>query len=63
MLLRRLAPEYGGDRGKAVGLCAGRTGPAAFFPAHWAPNDLLIVTNPKVRPVHIQAVALPFMAK
>jgi glucose/arabinose dehydrogenase len=21
--------------------------PAAFFPAHWAPNDLLIVTNSK----------------
>ena len=42
-----LAPEYGGDGGKAVGLCAGRTGPAAFFPAHWAPNDLLIVTNTK----------------
>ncbi len=42
-----LAPEYGGDGGKTVGLCAQRTGPAAFFPAHWAPNALLIVTNPK----------------
>ena len=40
-----LAPEYGGDGGKAVGPCSDRTGPAAFFPAHWAPNDLLIVTN------------------
>jgi hypothetical protein len=37
-----LAPEYGG---KTVGHCSDRTGPAAFFPAHWAPNDLLIVTN------------------
>ena len=42
-----LAPEYGGDGGKTVGLCAERTPPAAFFPAHWAPNDVLFVTNPK----------------
>src|ERR1700730_14043825 len=42
-----LGPEYGGDGGKTVGLCAQRNAPAAFFPAHWAPNDLLIVTNSK----------------
>jgi len=42
-----LAPEYGGDGGKTVGLCAQRSAPAAFFPAHWAPNDLLFVTNSK----------------
>ena len=36
-----LAPEYGGDGGKAVGECASKKAPAAFFPAHWAPNDLL----------------------
>jgi len=42
-----LAPEYGGDGGNSVGLCATRTPPAAFFPAHWAPNDLLIVTSDK----------------
>jgi glucose/arabinose dehydrogenase/mono/diheme cytochrome c family protein len=42
-----LAPEYGGDGGKAVGICAGKGEPAAFFPAHWAPNDLLIVNNDK----------------
>ena len=40
-----LAPEYGGDGGRKVGLCADRSPPAAFFPAHWAPNDLLFVTN------------------
>ncbi len=39
-----LAPEYGGDGGKTVGLCAQRTGPVAAFPAHWAPNDLVIYT-------------------
>jgi glucose/arabinose dehydrogenase/mono/diheme cytochrome c family protein len=42
-----LAPEYGGDGGKTVGLCARRTAPVAFLPAHWAPNDLLIVTGNK----------------
>jgi glucose/arabinose dehydrogenase/mono/diheme cytochrome c family protein len=36
-----LAPEYGGD-GKKVGVCAQKQEPVAFFPAHWAPNDLLI---------------------
>jgi glucose/arabinose dehydrogenase len=37
-----LAPEYGGDGGKAVGPCARKRGPIAFFPAHWAPNDLVL---------------------
>ena len=33
-----LAPEYGGDGGKTVGVCATKTGPVAAFPAHWGPN-------------------------
>lgn len=37
-----LAPEYGGDGGKKVGLCADKEPPIAAFPAHWAPNDLKI---------------------
>jgi glucose/arabinose dehydrogenase len=37
-----LAPEYGGDGGRTVGLCADKKGPIAAFPAHWAPNDLLL---------------------
>ncbi len=37
-----LAPEYGGDGGKAVGQCAEKLGPVAWFPAHWAPNDMKI---------------------
>jgi glucose/arabinose dehydrogenase len=36
-----LAPEYGGDGGKTVGVCAQKTGPAAAFPAHWAPNGMV----------------------
>jgi glucose/arabinose dehydrogenase/mono/diheme cytochrome c family protein len=37
-----LAPEYGGDGGKAVGPCAQKQAPIALFPAHWAPNDLAL---------------------
>ena len=37
-----LAPEYGGDGGKMAGICAEKLPPVAAFPAHWAPNDLLI---------------------
>jgi len=36
-----LAPEYGGN-GKTMGRCADMRGPLAAFPAHWAPNDLLL---------------------
>jgi glucose/arabinose dehydrogenase/mono/diheme cytochrome c family protein len=35
-----LAPEYGGD-GKKTGVCANKLAPAAFFPAHWAPNGMV----------------------
>jgi glucose/arabinose dehydrogenase len=42
-----LAPEYGGDGGKAVGECSSKKGPAAFFPAHWAPDGLLFYTGTK----------------
>jgi glucose/arabinose dehydrogenase/mono/diheme cytochrome c family protein len=37
-----LAPEYGGDGGRSVGPCAGKRAPIAAFPAHWAPDDLLL---------------------
>jgi len=37
-----LAPEYGGDGGKAVGQCAQKRAPIAAFPGHWAPNDLAL---------------------
>jgi glucose/arabinose dehydrogenase/mono/diheme cytochrome c family protein len=40
-----LAPEYGGDGGKAVGQCADKHAPVAAFPAHWAPNDLLLYSG------------------
>jgi glucose/arabinose dehydrogenase/mono/diheme cytochrome c family protein len=37
-----LAPEFGGDGGKAIGPCAQKRAPIAWFPAHWAPNDLAL---------------------
>lgn len=40
-----LAPEYGGDGGKTVGECAKKLAPIAFFPAHWAPNALVIYSG------------------
>ncbi|MGO9934699.1 MAG: c-type cytochrome [Steroidobacteraceae bacterium] len=36
-----LAPEYGGD-GKIAGACAQKTAPVAIFPAHWAPNAMVL---------------------
>jgi glucose/arabinose dehydrogenase/mono/diheme cytochrome c family protein len=33
-----LAPEYGGDGGHKIGVCADKIPPVAAFPAHWAPN-------------------------
>ena len=36
-----LAPEFGGDGGKIVGECSSKKPPAAFFPAHWAPDGLV----------------------
>jgi mono/diheme cytochrome c family protein len=36
-----LAPEYGGDGGKAIGPCADKIAPIAVFPAHWAPNAMV----------------------
>ncbi len=36
-----LAPEYGGDGGMTIGVCAQKTAPIAAFPAHWAPNAMV----------------------
>lgn len=37
-----LAPEYRGDGGKQIGVCADKIGPVAAFPAHWAPNAMAL---------------------
>jgi glucose/arabinose dehydrogenase/cytochrome c5 len=51
-----LAPEYGGDGGKTVGVCAEKLPPVAAFPAHWAPNGLTIY-NAKAFPAAYQGGA------
>src|ERR1700730_6015046 len=40
-----LAPEYGGDGGKAIGPCANKLAPIAVYPAHWAPNAMVRYDN------------------
>lgn len=55
-----LAPEYGGDGGKKVGICAEKQAPVAFFPAHWAPNDMLIVNNEKFPAVYRAGAFIAF---
>ena len=36
-----LSPEYGGDGGTKVGVCAHKIAPIVAFPAHWAPDDMV----------------------
>lgn len=40
-----LAPENGGDGGKALGDCPTKKGPEAYFPAHWAPDGLVFYSG------------------
>jgi glucose/arabinose dehydrogenase/cytochrome c553 len=47
-----LAPEYGGDGGHKIGVCAEKTAPIAAFPAHWAPNDLKIYSGKEFPPAY-----------
>jgi glucose/arabinose dehydrogenase len=51
-----LAPEYGGDGGKAVGDCATKKGPGAYFPAHWAPDGLVFYSG-SLFPAHYKGGA------
>ncbi len=51
-----LAPEYGGDGGKTVGVCAQKIEPVAAYPAHWAPNDMTFY-NAKAFPAAAQGGA------
>jgi glucose/arabinose dehydrogenase/mono/diheme cytochrome c family protein len=55
-----LAPEYGGDGGKAVGPCATKQAPVAYFPAHWAPNDLLFYNGTQLPARYRSGAFIPF---
>jgi glucose/arabinose dehydrogenase/mono/diheme cytochrome c family protein len=46
-----LAPEYGGDGGNKVGVCADKIAPVAAFPAHWGPNGAVFYDQ-KQFPAH-----------
>jgi glucose/arabinose dehydrogenase len=50
---RVLAPEYGGDGGKSIGVCANKIPPVAAYPAHWAPNAMVLYDK-KQFPAHYQ---------
>jgi glucose/arabinose dehydrogenase/mono/diheme cytochrome c family protein len=55
-----LAPEYGGDGGKAVGLCAQKREPIAAFPGHWAPNDMALYDGPQFPAAYRGGVFIAF---
>jgi glucose/arabinose dehydrogenase/mono/diheme cytochrome c family protein len=46
-----LAPEYGGDGGSKVGVCAQKIPPVAAYPAHWGPNGAVFYDG-KQFPAH-----------
>jgi glucose/arabinose dehydrogenase len=51
-----LAPEYGGNGGKAVGVCAAKVAPTVYFPGHWAPDGLTFY-NGSMFPSHYRGGA------
>jgi glucose/arabinose dehydrogenase len=51
-----LAPEYGGNGGKAVAVCASKVAPAVYFPGHWAPDGLTFY-NGSMFPSHYRGGA------
>ena len=55
-----LAPEYGGDGGKAIGVCANKIAPIAAFPAHWAPNAMVLYDKKQFPPHYRGGVFIAF---
>ncbi len=55
-----LAPEYGGDGGKRVGVCANKLAPVAAFPAHWAPNGMALYNRKQFPPRYRGGVFIAF---
>jgi len=54
-----LAPEYGGN-GKRVGGCAQKIGPIAYFPAHWAPDGMVLYDKQQFPPRYRDGVFIAF---
>ena len=55
-----LAPEYGGDGGKKLGVCANKLAPTAAFPAHWAPNAMVLYDQKQFPARHQKGVFIAF---
>jgi glucose/arabinose dehydrogenase/mono/diheme cytochrome c family protein len=55
-----LAPEYGGDGGRTIGVCANKTAPIAAFPAHWAPNAMTLYDQEQFPAHYRQGVFIAF---
>jgi glucose/arabinose dehydrogenase/mono/diheme cytochrome c family protein len=55
-----LAPEYGGDGGSKVGVCASKIAPVAAFPAHWAPNAAVFYDQKQFPAHYRQGVFIAF---
>jgi mono/diheme cytochrome c family protein len=55
-----LAPEYGGDGGKKIGPCANKIAPTAAFPAHWAPNAMVLYDKTQFPPRYRNGVFIAF---
>jgi glucose/arabinose dehydrogenase/mono/diheme cytochrome c family protein len=55
-----LAPEYGGDGGKTIGVCADKIAPVAAFPAHWAPNAMVLYDKTQFPPHYHDGVFIAF---
>ncbi len=54
------APEFGGDGGKSVGVCAEKLPPVAYFPAHWAPDALLVYRAEQFPPRYRDGIFIAF---
>src|SRR5271165_2464229 len=55
-----LAPEYGGDGGKRIGVCTNKIAPIAAFPAHWAPNAMVLYDKKQFPPRYRDGVFIAF---
>jgi glucose/arabinose dehydrogenase/mono/diheme cytochrome c family protein len=55
-----LAPEYGGDGGKKLGPCASKIAPIAAFPAHWAPNAMVLYDKQQFPAHYLHGVFIAF---
>jgi glucose/arabinose dehydrogenase/mono/diheme cytochrome c family protein len=55
-----LAPEYGGDGGKMIGVCEKAEPPLVAFPAHWAPNDLKLYKGTQFPKPYVDGAFIAF---